>query len=301
MTTWPALFDDAERALTAAGLTTPAVDARWIVEEVADRRDGAWVLVADEDAPPPAVRRVHELVTRRARGEPLQYVVGSWGFRHLTLMVDPRALIPRPETEQTVEVALREADRLGIRSGRRNPWNGTDTTALVADLGTGSGAIALALATRLPDVQVWATDRSAAAAAVARANLAGAGSAATRVRIAEGDWFDALPDERRGGFELIVSNPPYVAEHELVDLPAEVVHYEPIDALVSGPTGLEAIEHLVAGAPEYLTPGRGTLVLEIAPHQATAARALAADAGFVEVLVEPDLAGRERVLIARGG
>ncbi len=161
-------------------------------------------------------------MTRRAGGEPRQYVLGSWAFHDLTLMVDTRVLIPRPETEQTVEFALGEANRLGIRSGRRNPWDGTDTSALVADLGTGSGAIALALVTRLGDAQVWATDRSAGAVAVARANLAGIGSAATRVRIVEGDWFDALPDELRGSFDLIVSNPPYVAERELADLPPEV-------------------------------------------------------------------------------
>ncbi len=301
MTTWASLFDGAERAFTAAGIATPAVDARWIIEEVTDRRDGAWVLVADEDAPPQAVRRVHELVTRRARGEPLQYVVGSWGFRDLTLMVDPRALIPRPETEQTVEIALGEAARLGLRTGRKDPWGGTETTAHVADLGTGSGAIALALVTRLRDATVWATDRSAAAVAVARANLAGAGSAATRVRVAEGDWFDALPGKLRSSFDLIVSNPPYLAECELADLPPEVAHHEPIDALISGPTGLEAIEHLIGASREYLTPGRGTLVLEIAPHQSVTVRALARAAGFAAVLVERDLAGRERVLVARGG
>ena len=98
-----------------------------------------------------------------------------------------------------------------------------------------------------------------------------------------------------------MSNPPYLAERELADLPPEVAHYEPVSALVSGPTGLEAIERLVAGSTEYLTPGRGTLVVEIAPHQALAARALAEGAGFADVLVERDLAGRERVLIARGG
>jgi release factor glutamine methyltransferase len=301
VTTWASLLDDAARALTAAGLDTPSVDARWIVEDVADRRDGAGVLNADEDASPRAVRRVHELVTRRARGEPLQYVVGSWAFRELTLLVDPRVLIPRPETEHTVEVALREAARLGLRTGGRGAWDGTQTTAHVADLGTGSGAIALALATRLPDAQVWATDRSEAAVAVARANLAGAGSAATRVCLAEGDWFDALPYDLRGSFDLIVSNPPYVAEREVADLPPEVAHYEPVSALVSGPTGLEAIEHVIAGSPEYLTPGRGTLVVEIAPHQSVATRALAEGAGFTEVLVERDLAGRDRVLVARGG
>jgi release factor glutamine methyltransferase len=300
VTTWASLLDAAARVLTEAGLHAASVDARWIVAEVADRRDVGMV-AADGDAPPQAVRRVHDLVQRRARGEPLQYVVGSWSFRDLNLLVDPRVLIPRPETEQTVEVALREAARLGLRTGRRGAWAGTETTAHVADLGTGSGAIALSLATQLPDAQVWATDRSAAAVAVARANLAGAGRAATRVRIGEGDWFDALPAGLRASFDLIVSNPPYLAERELADLPNEVAHYEPVSALVSGPTGLEAIEQLIADSPEYLTPERGTLVVEIAPHQSVATRALAEGAGFAEVLVERDLAGRERVLVARGG
>jgi len=301
VTTWASLRDEAEQALTAAGLPSPAVDARWIVGEVAGLGNGSLDAGADTAAPALAARRVRDLVTRRAGGEPLQYVLGAWAFHDLTLMVDPRVLIPRPETEQTVEFALAEANRLGIRTGRRSPWQGSDTTARVADLGTGSGAIALALATRLPDVQVWATDRSAAAAAVARANLAGIGSAATRVRIAEGDWCDAIPDDLRGSFDLIVSNPPYIAERELADLPPEVLHYEPIGALVSGPTGLEAIERVIADTPEYLTPRRGTLVLEIAPHQSAAAQARAEDAGFAEILVERDLSGRDRVLIARGG
>ena len=301
MTTWASLDHDARRALTAAGVATPSVDARWIVEAVADRGDGAAVLTSTDPAPAQATRRVRELVRRRAGGEPLQYVVGSWAFRDLDLFVDPRVLIPRPETEHTAEVALREAARLGLRLGRRDAWSGTDTSAHVADLGTGSGAIALTLATRLREAQVWATDRSPDALAVARANLAGIGHAATRVRLAEGDWFDALPGELRASFALIVSNPPYLAERELVGLAVEVAHYEPVTALVSGPTGLEAIEHLVAGSAEYLSPGRGTLVVEIAPHQAAAARALAEGAGYADVLVERDLAGRERVLVARGG
>jgi release factor glutamine methyltransferase len=301
VTTWASLLADAEQALTAAGLATPPVDARWIIEAIADQRDGAAWIAAEQDAPPLAVRRVRQLVARRAQGEPVQYVVGTWAFRDLTLMVDPRVLIPRPETEQTVEVAFAEADRLGLRTGRRDPWEGTATSAYVADLGTGSGAIALALATRLRDVLVWATDRSAAAAAVARANLVGVGSDATRVRVTEGDWLDALPSGLRGSVDLIVSNPPYLAERELADLPPEVAHYEPTGALVAGPTGLEAVEHLIRASPDYLTPGRGTLVVEIAPHQSEAARAIAAGAGYAEVLVERDLAGRERVLIARGG
>ncbi len=301
MTTWAALLDDAARALDAAGLASPAIDARRIVEEVSDERDGALAIHADDSAPAVAARRVHDMVRRRRAGEPLQYVLGSWSFLGLDLYVDPRVLIPRPETERTAEVALDEAARLGLRRGRHDPWRDARGTELVADLGTGSGAIALTLATALPDAHVWATDRSADALAVARANLAGTGSAAARIRLAEGDWFDALPEQGRGRFRLIVSNPPYVAASEVAALSDEVAHHEPTTALVSGPTGLEAIEHLIRGAPEYLTPGAGTLVLEIAPHQAEVAVTRAAAAGFRDVLIERDLSGRERILVARGG
>jgi release factor glutamine methyltransferase len=301
MTTWAALLNDAERALDAAGLASPGVDARRIVEEVSDTRAGRLALHADASAPAVAARRVHDMVSRRQAGEPLQYVLGSWSFLGLDLYVDPRVLIPRPETERTAQVALDEAARLGLRRGGHDPWRHGHGTELVADLGTGSGAIALALASGLPDAQVWATDRSAEALAVARANLAGTGRAATRVRLAEGDWFDALPAGLHGQFRLIVSNPPYVATSELAELPDEVARHEPTTALVSGPTGLEAIEHLIAGAPEYLASGGATLVLEIAPHQADLMATRARDAGFHEVVVERDLSGRERILVARGG
>ena len=135
------------------------------------------------------------MVERRLRGEPLQYVLGSWSFRNLDLFVDPRVLIPRPETEITAQIAIDEAVKRGARHGTRDAWTGTDTTFTVADLGTGSGAIALSLVTELADAEVWATDASADALAVARANLAGTGSAAARVRVAHGDWFDALPSD----------------------------------------------------------------------------------------------------------
>ena len=135
-----------------------------------------------------AMARYDDMVARRAAGEPLQYVLGHWGFRHLDLMVNRRVLIPRPETEQVVEVALAELDRLG----------GRDVPTTVVDLGTGSGAIALAVATERVRTTVWATDASEAALAVARANLAGVGRAGARVTMVAGDWFGALPAELRG-------------------------------------------------------------------------------------------------------
>lgn len=240
------------------------------------------------------------LVERRIAGEPLQYVLGSWGFCDLDLLVDRRVLIPRPETEVVAQVAIEEVRRLGERVSRPDAWGGALTHYAVADLGTGSGALALVLASALPEAEVWATDVSEDALAVAHANVAGTGTAAARVRLAAGWWFGALPAELRGRLLLVVSNPPYVAEHELAGLPAEVVGWEPIGALVSGPTGLEAIEAIVVEAPEWLDP-MGALVLELAPHQARAAAELALGAGFAAAHVVADLAGHDRVLVARRG
>jgi release factor glutamine methyltransferase len=219
-----------------------------------------------------------ELVARRLAGEPLQYVVRRWGFRTLELYVDPRVLIPRPETEIVAGVAI---DLL--------PPDGT-----LVDLGTGSGAIALAVAVETKAGAIWATDTSPDALAVARANLAGIGSPARRVTMVEGDWFDALPADLRGEIDVIVSNPPYIGADE--ELPGEVVDWEPTDALIAGPSGLEAIARIVAGAPEWLRPG-GALVIEIAPHQRDAALALCS--AFAHADVRPDLTGRDRVLVAR--
>ena len=238
------------------------------------------------------------MVERRAAGEPLQYVIGRWPFRGLELLVDRRVLIPRPETEVVAEVALTEAVRAGARRGRPDPWGQAATTYAVADLGTGSGALALALAAELPDAEVWATDRSPEALAVAGANLAAVGLAATRVRLAEGVWYEALPGALRGRLRVIVSNPPYVAESEHGTLPVEVRDHEPYAALVAGPAGTEAIDVLVGAGLGWLEPG-GALVMEIAPHQAVTGAERATRAGFVDVEVRADLAGRDRVLVAR--
>ena len=151
----------------------------------------------------------------------------------------------------------------------------------------------------MPDVEVWATDVSEDALTVARANVSGC--AATRVRITDaGEWFDPLPTHLRGSLRLVVSNPPYVAEHEMADLPDEVAAYEPRRALVSGPSGTEAIEHLLEVAPEWMAAS-ATLVCEIAPHQADAMSEHARSLGYSEVMVRDDLAGRARVLVARTG
>jgi release factor glutamine methyltransferase len=297
--TWRELRLEAEAALAHGVSATPAADARWLVVEVSGFTPGELALAEDEAAPARAVARLDQLVARRRAGEPLQYVLGTWSFRGLDLMLDPRVLIPRPETEVVVETAIAELVKLGARTGRRDPWSGTVTEFMVADLGTGSGAIALALASELPDAQVWACDVSDGALAVARANLASiASSASTRVRLAAGSWFDALPGEVRGALRAVVSNPPYVAESEVAALAPEVVDHEPRGALVSGPTGREDIEYLLREAPAWLEPG-GVFVCELAPHQAAAAADLARALGYASVEIVADLAGRDRVLVAR--
>ncbi len=258
------------------------------------RREALWIAEqasgGDLDVRPTKVAAAHFelMVSRRAAGEPLQYVLGSWGFRELDLWVDARVLIPRPETEQVVEHALAAARSLLAT------WK----WVRIADLGTGSGAIALSLVHELPlsRAEVWATDASEDALAVTRANLAGLGRRGAAVRITQGDWFAALPESERGTFALIVSNPPYVANDEV--LPREVADWEPASGLYAGPTGLEAIEVIVAEAPGWLWPD-GILVLEIGETQGDAVTALARAAGFTDIAVHPDLAGKPRTLTAR--
>ncbi|MBK5222661.1 MAG: peptide chain release factor N(5)-glutamine methyltransferase [Acidimicrobiia bacterium] len=290
---WRELLAEAETRLAAAGLPSPEIDARRIVERVTGTNGAGLILAMQEPATERAVGFLDMMLARREAGEPLQYVIGEWGFRHLDLFVDRRVLIPRPETEQVVEQALLELDQF-VRSGG-TPGPPADRHQVV-DLGTGSGAIALSLAVERADTQVWAVERSPDATAVARANLAGIGRAATRVRIVEGSWFDPLPTELHGGCALIVSNPPYVAPSD--PLPPEVAEWEPYDALVPGASGFEAIDTIVAAAPEWLVPG-GTLVVELAPSQGEDAVAAAWEAGFAHAETRRDLAGRTRMLVAR--
>ncbi len=299
--TWRALRSDVASQLRSAGIATGAIEARWITEHASGCEGAAWLDVERVQPTVRSVAYVESMTSRRVRGEPLQYVLGSWSFRGIDVMVDARVLIPRPETEWVVELALREAERVGLRRDRASAIAfgqllGSPSRRVVADLGTGSAAIALALEAELPDVTVWATDASADALAVATANVAGRGAA--RVRCAQGDWFDALPEDLVGSLDLVVANPPYVTDAEHDSLAPEVRDHEPRRALVSGPTGLEAIEHLVAHAPRWLSSG-AALVCELAPTQADAALALALRAGFAETEIHDDLTGRPRALIAR--
>lgn len=285
---------------------------RQAVEQLGSSQEARWLLEATSGSPWPdclsqlaseeALATFDRLVARRRQGEPLQYVLGQWAFRTLELTVDQRVLIPRPETEVVVDVALAAWDALG--------------GGPAVDLGCGSGAIALSLAAERPGRPVWGTDVSADALAVASANLerleaatvtdatttaAGAGSARPHqraVHLVQGVWWSALPAELRGSVALVVSNPPYIAEREWSTLEPQVRDWEPAEALVAGPTGLEAVATILAEAPSWLSRPAAAVV-EIAPHQAASAALLARAAGFSAVQVRPDLTGRERVLVGR--
>jgi release factor glutamine methyltransferase len=270
-------------------------EAKWLVAHAAGIAAGELLSSLGHPVSADTVDAAHLMTQRRAGGEPLQYVLGSWSFRHLEVIVDPRALVPRQETEQVVETALAELCRLAGETPMTPP--------VVVDLGTGSGVIALSLALEAEgDIEVWATDVSPPALELARANLSRLGhlhpGAAARVRLVEGSWFEALPDHLAGHVRLVVSNPPYVSAAEWADLDPEVRDHEPLSALVSGDTGLEALDLLVHQARPWLAPG-GAIVLELAPHQAAVVRAMAESAGYVGVRVRPDLADRERTLLAR--
>ena len=283
--TWRELRAEAEARFRRAGLPSPGVDARRVVEEVTGVEGPEVALVLSDPATRRAVARFDRLVARRCEGEPLQYVLGRWGFRGLDLMLDRRVLIPRPETEAVVDVALAELDAAG----------GRDRPTTVVDLGTGSGAIGLSIAEERVRTTVWLTDASPEALEVARANLAGLGRAAARVRIAAGRWFDALPDDLLGAVDLVVSNPPYVPDD--VALPPDVADWEPATALRAGPDGTDDLRAIVEGATTWLRPD-GALVCELSPEQGPPMAALAARR-FAEVELAEDLTGRIRALVAR--
>ncbi len=231
----------------------------------------AWLLAHDDDAlPADAATRLHALATRRLAGEPMAYLTGEKHFHGLRLQVDARVLDPRDDTETLVDWALALLP--------------ADAPRRVLDLGTGSGAIALAIAHARPQARVTAVDASADALTVARAN---AGQLGLAVTLHHGDWLAPVAGEV---FDLIVSNPPYIAEGD-AHLPA--LAHEPRAALVSGADGLDDLRRIVATAPAHLAPG-GWLLLEHGWDQAAAVRALLTDAGFTQVQSRRDLAGIER-------
>jgi release factor glutamine methyltransferase len=268
-------LEAATDGLAAAGVETPGLDAELLLAEATGW--GREKLLADPEATltPGAARAFAEMVRRRLRREPVAYILGRKGFRRIELAVDRRVLIPRPETELLVEVAL-----------DLNPRR-------VLDVGTGSGAIALAIADELPQTRVDATDPSASAIRVARTNIERLGLG-DRVRCGEG----IVPSADVDGvahYDLVVANLPYISEAEWESLAPEIRDYEPRAALVAGSTGLEAIRELLDGVKQV--PERpGAIALEVGEGQAREVSELVGRSGFGSTQVHRDLAGIERVV-----
>lgn len=246
-------------------------------------REPDWILAEAERRCGSAGRAevagaAEEMASRRAAGEPLQYVIGTQSFRHLEVEVGQGVFIPRPETEQVAERAISLLPQGG----------------LLVDLGTGSGAVALAAITERPDAAVWATELSREALSYAVRNAAAVG--ADPDRFLEGDLFDPIPPDLRGEFDVVVANPPYVARAEADSLPVDVIEHEPEIALFAPDEGLGLIRRIAGEAQGWLAPG-GSLVLEIGAKQADDVRAILRDAGYLRVSIEPDAAGSQRIAI----
>ena len=315
------LTAQAQERLEKASVPNPVMCAARMVGEATGLAPAELVLEATTASTQRAVTKVDAMVVRRCAGEPLQYVLGSWGFRGLDLAVDKRALIPRPETECLAGVAISWLNEC-LHERPAQPLR-------VADLGTGSGAIALSIAQEVPIAEVFATDCSDVALELARENLAGIGVAGARVKLSQGDWFQALvppadvgagsadnlaspasnPADNlasnsaagpaaalpHGWLDAVVSNPPYVSATEV--LPPEVDEWEPQLALRSGADGLVDLKKLIVESRLHLAPG-GLLALECAPGQTAWVAQNMSDNGYEDVQVTKDLAGKERVVTA---
>jgi release factor glutamine methyltransferase len=251
----------------------PPLEARMLLERVLEKSH-AWLIAHADEAPRvDAAQAFSALAGLRRQGEPIAYILGVREFYGIELQVTPAVLIPRPETELLVDLAL---ERIPESEAFR-----------VLDLGTGSGAIAVALAKQRPQARLTAVDIDYAALSVARAN---ASRHSASVRFFCGDWFGALSGET---FDLIVSNPPYVAAGD-AHLAIGDVRFEPKRALIGGADGLDCIRAIITGAGVHLQPG-GRLLLEHGHDHAERCRELLAEQGYLQVKSTPDLAGIERV------
>jgi release factor glutamine methyltransferase len=265
------------RRLTSAGVVPAERESAWLIEAAAGRR---WLdIVLDGRVATETEERAMSLASRRAAGEPLQYVTGVAGFRRLELKVGPGVFIPRPETELVVDHALSRLPNAGV----------------AVDVGTGSGAIALALADERPDARVLATESSAAALRWARANR---DALSLAVDLYHCDLFSGLPEDLRRRVDVVVSNPPYIALEETNALPPEVLAHEPHEALFAGALGTRSLRRIARMARSWLRPG-GWLVLEIGASQGEPADALLDEAGYVDRSVHTDYNGRARIAVGR--
>ncbi len=265
-----------------------AQEARWLCEHASGMDATEFSLEQDQFVTVACEKSLQAMVQNRLSGVPLQYVMKRWAFRHLDIMVDERVLIPRPETEQVVQVALdiarTQLDNAPLR---------------VVDLGTGSGVIGLSMAFELgaEAAHVWLTDASADALDVARANMIGIGRAAANVRVAHGSWWNALPQDIAGLIDIAICNPPYIAEADS-EVATDVHMCEPHSALYAHDNGLADLRTVIEGASAWLKQS-GWLVLEIGYQQGADVLALMCAGGFVSVEIKQDLSGRDRIAVGQ--
>jgi release factor glutamine methyltransferase len=304
------LLAEATAALDAAGVGTPRLDAELLLATACRLDRAALYARSREPLSHERLATFRALLARRVRREPLQYLVGRQEFWSLDFVVTPHVLIPRPETELLVELALRLP--LSPRFGKTRNGGPAVSAAVgeqrqyvslqerpaqpalrLCDVGTGSGCIAVTLAHELPDAEVWALDVSTRALAVAELNAQRLG-VARRVRFLRSDLFGSVANRR---FDLIVANPPYLTNDDLADLQPEIA-FEPRGALDGGTDGLDTVRRLLAAAPDHLIDG-GWLLMEIGAGQATDVEMLARAAGLNTVAIRPDYAGLPRVLMAQ--
>jgi release factor glutamine methyltransferase len=260
---------------------SPRLDAELLLEHVTGLSRTQFRAAPERELPVQAAWSFQQLVKRRMQGEPIAYIRGQQDFWSLLFEVTPAVLIPRPETELLVERALAHID--------------VTSSASLLDLGTGSGAIALTIANERPGAHITAIDQSLEALAVATRNAARL--QIPRVRFVQSNWYSALDRSMR--FDVIVSNPPYIATDD-PELQPNVRRFEPNAALIPGPSGLEALRAIVAGAPHHLRP-HGWLLLEHGWKQSPYVRDLLVRSGFAHVRSQADLAGHERVTEGRIG
>jgi release factor glutamine methyltransferase len=271
------------RSFRQAGLATPELDARALVGHALGLDHAALASQSARPLTAAQTQAIERAATRRLRREPVARILGEKEFWGLTFELNAATLVPRPETETVVEAALAALDG---RQARSQPL-------AIADLGTGSGALLLALLTELPQARGVGTDVSAAALGCARANAAALGLAG-RAAFVAGDYGAAL----NGPFDLIVSNPPYVAHAEIAALAPEVRDFDPLAALDGGPDGLAAYRTIAASARRLLAPD-GLLVLELGIGQLAAVERVLTHAGLTIAAAKPDLAGTPRALVAK--
>ena len=265
-----------------------AQEARWLCEHASGMDSAEFSAEQDQLVTVACAKSLHLMVRDRLSGVPLQYVMKRWAFRHLDVMVDERVLIPRPETEQVVQIALDLARKIESNGALR-----------VVDLGTGSGVIGLSMAFELgaDAAHVWLTDASVDALDVARANMVGIGRAAANVRVAHGSWWNALPQDLAGRIDIAICNPPYIAQ-DSSEVAPDVHMYEPHSALYAHDNGLADLRTVIEGAATWLK-NSGWLVLEIGYQQGADVLAMMTASGLVGAEIKQDLSGRDRIAVGQ--